>query len=304
MSEHLDDRRPFTRDDAVRHGVDPRILRTSRYRRIFRGIWIRTDAWQETTPIEAALALHPEGAVASHFSAARLFGLPVPDHPFEHVTVFDPDHRRYRPEIKSHVTIHPMPATSRRGLKAAHPFRTFVDLAGWVSLVDLVAIGDAMVRVLGADPESLVAYCRDSTDYYAGPARLAASYVRTGVDSPMETRLRMLIVLAGLPEPKVNHVLYDRHGNVRRRLDLSYPGIRLIIEYDGRHHIERVEQWSADLERREELEDGDWKVVVVTAADFYRHPTRTLERIRRSLVQRGWGPVPPINPAWAAYFSA
>ena len=44
-----------------------------------------------------------------------------------------------------------------------------------------------------------------------------------------ESRLRMLIVLAGLPEPKVNHKLLDERGRVRRRLDLSYPDLRLIV---------------------------------------------------------------------------
>ena len=120
----------------------------------------------------------------------------------------------------------------------------------------------------------------------------------------METRLRMLIVLAGLPEPKVNHLLLDQHGRVRRRLDLSYPGIKLIIEYDGRHHVERVKQWEADLDRREELDDGDWKILVVTADGIYREPSRTLERIRRNLILRGYGPVPRVNPVWRSHFSA
>jgi len=304
MDDHLDQWRPFTRADAVRAGVDPRVLRTSRYRRIFRGVWIRREAWTDDTAIDAALALHPEDAVASHFSAARLYRLPVPEHPFEHVTVLEPDDRRYRREVKSHVTRHPLPVVSWQGRRVTHPFRTFVDLAGWISLVDLVVLGDAMVRVLKLRAHDLVAFCRSSTDYYAGLARDAASYVRDGVDSPMESRLRMLIVLAGLPEPTVNHLLLDERGRVRRRLDLSYPGIKLIIEYDGRHHIERVKQWEADLDRREEFDDGDWKVLVVTAAGVYREPSRTLERIRRNLILRGFGSVPRVNPAWRSHFSA
>ena len=35
------------------------MLRTSLYRRIFRGVWVRRDAWTDDTPIDAALALHP-----------------------------------------------------------------------------------------------------------------------------------------------------------------------------------------------------------------------------------------------------
>jgi hypothetical protein len=39
---------------------------------------------------------------------------------------------------------------------------------------------------------------------------------RNGVDSPMESRLCMLLVLAGLPEPFVNHALRDETtGRVR-----------------------------------------------------------------------------------------
>ena len=43
-------------------------------------------------------------------------------------------------------------------------------------------------------------------------ARRAARFVRDGVDSAMETRLRMLLVLAGLPAPEVNFILPPRPG--------------------------------------------------------------------------------------------
>ena len=62
----LDLRRPFTRADAVRAGIDPRVLRTSRFRRIFRGVYVLRE--QPVTPLtrtQAALALHPPTAFAS-----------------------------------------------------------------------------------------------------------------------------------------------------------------------------------------------------------------------------------------------
>ncbi len=55
-----------------------------------------------------------------------------------------------------------------------------------------------------------------------------------GVDSPMVTRLRMLIVLAGLPEPKVNLVIRDEYGHPVRRYDLGYEKSRTLVEYDAR----------------------------------------------------------------------
>jgi hypothetical protein len=71
--------------------------------------------------------------------------------------------------------------------------------------------------------------------------RRSASLARKGVDSPQETRLRLLLVLAGLPEPRVNLLLRGRDGSWRRRYDLAYELLRLIIEYDGRQHAENAQ---------------------------------------------------------------
>jgi hypothetical protein len=80
----------------------------------------------------------------------------------------------------------------------------------------------------------------------------------------METRLRMLIVLAGLPEPQVNLTLRAGDGTPLRRYDLCWPEVRVIVEYDGRHHVEREEQWEADLDRREADDDDGWRTLIVT----------------------------------------
>jgi len=110
-------------------------------------------------------------------------------------------------------------------------------------------------------------------------------------------------VLAGLPEPEVNVKLYDRQGRVRRRLDLSYPAIRLIVEYDGRQHAEDIEQWNSDLERREEFDDGHWRILVVTAKGIYREPERTLQRVRKALIARGHQGVPRrLSDDWRIHF--
>lgn len=247
----LDTRRPFTRADAVRAGVDPKILRTSRFRRIFRAVHISADVPDSPrVRAEGALLLHPPTAFASHTTAAALCNLPVPPDLFTHVTVLADRDRRRRPEIENHVaTTSPRVATIG-GLRVSHPFRMFVELASMLSLVDLVVVGDALVRIGKIDPELLVEACAQSSDQHAATALRAARYVRAEVDSPMESRLRMLIVLAGLPEPEVNHKLLDERGRVRRRLDLSYPELRLIVEYDGRQHIERELNWEGDLDRR------------------------------------------------------
>src|SRR5690606_22198504 len=96
-------------------------------------------------------------------------------------------------------------------------------------------------------------------------ARRAAGLVRAGVDSPMETRSRMLRVLSGLPELQTDLRFYWPNGDLRRRLDAGDRETRTAIEYDGRHHVERVAQWESDVLRREEFEDEEWRIMTLVS---------------------------------------
>ena len=118
-------------------------------------------------------------------------------------------------------------------------------------------------------------------------ARRAARWVRVGVDSIMKTRLRMLIVLAGLPEPTVGHVIRRDDGSRLHRIDLAYLGLLIAVEYDGRQHAANTAQWNKGIRRREDLENRGWRVIVVTAEGVYASPEETLERVRRILRDRG-----------------
>ena len=170
-----------------------------------------------------------------------------------------------------------------------------------LTLVDLVVVGDYLVRRGRVRLAELRDFCSNTTGPGAAQARVAAAFVRERVDSPMETRLRMLIVLAGLPEPEIN-VVVDLPGG-RRRYDLCWPAARLVVEYDGRHHIEREQQWESDLERREAIEDDDWRLLVVTAKGIYRTPDLTLATIHRLLRERRQPGVPrQLRDGWRSHF--
>ena len=119
----------------------------------------------------------------------------------------------------------------------------------------------------------------------------------------METRLRMLMVLSGLPEPVVNHKIRWPDGQVRFRFDLSYPDAGLVVEYDGRQHADSTTQWGSDLGRREWLDGNDWRIVVVIATDLHRTPAATLQRIRAAMRQRGMA-VPPVDEQWRRHFTS
>ncbi|MGH3353603.1 MAG: hypothetical protein ACRDPS_23280 [Nocardioides sp.] len=141
-------------------------------------------------------------------------------------------------------------------------------------------VGDHMVRKGLVDLETLRKFCADASGPGVALARTAAGYVRTGVDSPMETRLRLLIVLAGLPEPEVNLLVGDEIE--RRKYDLSYRRSKTILEYDGRQHVERIEQWEADLERREGIDDDRWRILVFVAKDIYKSSSARTPHLRGS----------------------
>jgi very-short-patch-repair endonuclease len=284
----FDGKRPFTRTDAIEAGISPKLLRGSRFRRIFRDVYIASEVPDGLRlRISAALALHPPGAWASHLSAAAVCGVAVPDTSVVHISVTDAKSRRWRPGLKPHVAPpHTKPRTWR-GVPVSGPIRMFVELASILDLVDLVVAGDSMLKVFRLTADQLRAGLDATRDYWSPAARNAARFVRDGVDSPMETRLRMLIVLAGLPEPTVNFKLRDENGDVIVRFDLSYPALRLIIEYDGRQHVEIIENWEGDNERRELLDELEWRVIKVRSHGVFVDPGATVERVWRALRDRG-----------------
>lgn len=197
-------------------------------------------------------------------------------------------------------------ATVHRGIPISTPEQTFVELAAdGLELVDLVILGDALVKAKRTTPEQLIAASTGYGGRGCRVARRAAALVRAGVDSPMETRLRLLVVLAGLPEPQVNLILRGEDGDWERRFDLAYPALKVIVEYDGRQHAEDIKQWNADIYRREELERQGWRVITVTSEGIYDDPGRTLKRVKDALRLAGCGPLPrTFRPEWRLHFSA
>ncbi len=252
---------------------------------------------------EAALVCFFAHAFASHATAARVWGAPIETGPGEHVTVPVAGERLRRDGVTCHVRAD-ADAVVVDGVRVSSLPDLFVEMAGELSLVELVVLGDWMVRRKAMTPARLLAACLSAPGVAGRLARSAASYVRPGVDSPMETRLRMLLVLAGLPEPRVNLTIRDVDGEPVRRFDLSWPEGKVIVEYDGRHHVEREEQWEVDLARREEIDDHGWRILVVVARGIYRDPGSTVDRVWRVLRARGVPDVPSRpSQGWRPHFA-
>ncbi|HWI00801.1 MAG TPA: DUF559 domain-containing protein [Propionibacteriaceae bacterium] len=248
----------------------------------------------------------PAASHVSHHTAVRLWGGVAPDSPDIHVSMGSREARCRRRGIAAHLAGEAARTVSHRALTMSTPVQSFLDLASvGVSLIDLVIAGDSLVKAIGLDPGELVAAAEGWLGRNAKRARRAAALVRAGVDSPMETRLRLLIVFAGLPEPEVNLVLRDSAGSWQWRFDLCYRPWKVIVEYDGRQHAFDDRQWSHDLDRREELERLGWRLIVIQSNGIYERPLRTLQRVRAALEERGAAGLPKkFNQEWTRHFAS
>jgi very-short-patch-repair endonuclease len=96
----------------------------------------------------------------------------------------------------------------------------------------------------------------------------------------METRLRLLLVMARLPRPLAQVSLCDEAGHFLGRPDFYYPLHRLAIEYDGGHHRENL---TGDNRRQNRLVDAGYRMLRFTAADVLSTPDSIVALVRRAL---------------------
>ncbi|MEQ7009823.1 hypothetical protein ABN028_26975 [Actinopolymorpha sp. B17G11] len=296
---------PFRLLDARRHGLSADSLRSGRFRRVLRSVYVGADV-PDTLGLRLAAArlVLPESAVFSHQTAAQVMHLPIPGVGVPPLHVALPRHESRR--AVAGVVTHQSPAVPARnfdGFPVTTPERTFLDLASQLSLVDLTILADAMVRRGFTTTEALA----DVTGSATGRrgivlARKVAALARPRVDSPMETRVRLLIVLAGLPSPDPGSPVLDDDGQWVATVDLRYRAQRIAIEYDGELHHKLRGKWRRDLTTRDLLRELGWRVIVLTSEDIFHSPHLTLLRIRDALVARGDPGVPAeLDHGWETH---
>lgn len=203
--------------------------------------------------------------------------------------------------------------TRRPGVRLArvrslppHEAGLVVPLVAWgaaakdLDLVELVAAGDALLHRGLCTQADLNAFAERATGRGCRVLRRAAALVRERVDSIPESRLRLCLVLAGLPEPRCNVVL-GHDGRVIGRVDLLVEEFGLIIEYDGDQHRDR-QQWNNDLDRDDAFVDAAFASIRVTR-DRMRRPRQLVRKVHARLVERGYrGPAPTFTPEWVSLF--
>lgn len=168
------------------------------------------------------------------------------------------------------------------------PARTAFDLGRRGGLATAVVRLDALMRATdlkSSDVDGLVERHRRSPGVVQ--LRRALELADAGAESPQESRVRLLLVGAGLPTPQTQVEVYDRQGCFVARLDIAWPQWKVAVEYDGVQHWTDGRQRTRDIDRHAELEALGWRIVRVGADMLRNRPRVILERTRRALTAAG-----------------
>jgi hypothetical protein len=169
------------------------------------------------------------------------------------------------------------------GIRTTTPGRTAFDLARRPPLFEAVVATDAM---LAAKLVSREALGRIGAERERWPSvrqlRKVLVVCDCGAESPMESRLRLVLIAGRLPWPVTQHEVFAADGTFVARLDLAYPRHRVGVENEGDHHRDRS-VFQRDLRRINALNACGWTVLRFGATDVYRHPDRVVATVRAAL---------------------
>jgi hypothetical protein len=282
---------PFLVTEAVRRGVSYKVLRGTRFRRMFRDLYVAADAPDsERLRLAAVRLILPEGAVVSGRSAAWLLGVDIArkDDLLE-VTLprgMTAGTRSVLRPLQAEIPAGDI--VVRRGVQLTGPMRTAFDLARRPDRVEAVVAIDAFWHKGTVSPPRLLAYAAAHPGW-RGVRRIPGilDLADPGAGSPMESRLRLLLVLdAGLPRPETQIRVVRDDGSTAARLDLGYRPRQLGVEYDGQIHAEgRVRV--RDYRRHNELQTLGWLNLRYSGDDYYNHPEVIIREVTEEYHRRG-----------------
>ena len=101
----------------------------------------------------------------------------------------------------------------------------------------------------------------------------------------METRLRLVLELAGLPRPAAQYPVTDERARVVATVDLAYPAELVAIEYEGAEHFTDL-RVRRDGGRYTRLAALGWRVYRYFASDVYGRPDQIVNDMRQALTTR------------------
>lgn len=279
--------RPFTTREAATVGVSSGRLRALDLVTPTSGVRMAASASFEERCRAVLMAL-PSGAFICGVAAGVLHGIPLPWRlarlPQVEVGTPAPGRAIRRNGIRGRsLIVRDGDVVHLHGIRVASRGHTWCDLARILTVPELVAAGDPLLAA-GVDLASAVARHRDRR--WCPKLRVALDLLDPASESPKESETRAVLLLAGLPRPRVNITIYDE-GRFVARVDLLYEEFGEVLEYQGDHHRVDAVQWRRDRTREAQLESTGLHVIEVTQLDL-DDPEPFVRRVARVLSRKGW----------------
>lgn len=283
---------PFWGSEEIARGVLTRAkLRGRRFRRVFPDVYVPVE-WPDdlrTRSLAGYLLVQRRGGVLAGYSAALLCGVDCGPRNAPAEVLITGDVRAH-PGLRVHRgPVDDLDLAVVDGCRLTRPARTAWDLARRLPLLEAVVAVDGLARHGRFVPAELLVRRRNRPGA-RGCRRLdrVVDLADPRAESPQETRLRVLLMDAGLPKPEVQYKIADEHGFILAKVDLAYPAARLAIEYDGAVHFDRLHN-QRDQDRDGLLATHGWLTVRVRADGLGKGALGTAGRIARTLAARAPG---------------
>lgn len=240
----------------------------------------------------AALLVAGDDAVVSRNTAAWMLGCDAAATLDVHVTVpYESWVRSRRGLVVHHDRFAAADVEYRHGLPVLSVVATVTELLCLESRpVALACLDQALAGLATSAVDDFVARVRsrlDSRDDRRGTVR-AESLLCLGspyAESVRESKLRLRLLDAGFPMPTLQYEVRTLQGTPLYRLDLSWPSLRIGLEYDGYEaHEERA---SYDAERDRRMSERGWIMIRACKADMV-DPSRLFAQLRSAFAARGY----------------
>ncbi|ODT99241.1 MAG: hypothetical protein ABS81_26095 [Pseudonocardia sp. SCN 72-86] len=275
---------PFRGSTAIAAGhVTAGRLRGRDFVRLAPDVYVAagTDTDLTTRSLAAYRRVADIGGVIGGWSAATLLGAPGAPREAD-VQIVVPRFVKPTPGVRvGRWRLLPEEVTVVGGCRVTTPLRTAWDIARRERRADSVVAIDSLARNSGLVLDALVDMAfRLRKAPGAALVRAATTLADPLAESPMETRMRLVLTDAGLPAPVSQFELVEA-GLVVARFDLAYPDARLAIEYDGAAHDDV-------LDRQRDVRTGalGWQTIRLVSADIFQTPDETAASVRAVLRRR------------------
>lgn len=169
---------------------------------------------------------------------------------------------------------------------------TCVQMASFCSKEELVVILDAISqRHRSRGTECIQELRRRVSELRSSRGirnlRWALQHTVPKTDSPMETRVRLLLERSGFPRPAVNEIFVDPVTGENWHVDMSYPKLGIVIEYQGRAWHTGKRHIQLDSNRILKIQGHGCEVLTIDKEHICtEHSRRELVGIIRRVVER------------------